>query len=193
MILPPEIYGSFSMTKTQSREQLARRIVDAARITGTFLLRSGATSDVYFDKYRFEAIPDLLKEISGHLAELVPEGTERLIGLEMGGIPLATALSLETGLKSGFCRKKPKEYGTAQQIEGGVKPGEAVTIIEDVITSGGAAIDAIHALRMMGIDILALICVVDREAGGEEKFRELGVDFRPLFKRSFLDSFSEDK
>ena len=178
------------MPEKLTSDELAKRIVEAARITGTFVLRSGATSDVYFDKYRFESDPELLREIAAHLADLIPEGTQRLIGLEMGGIPLATALSIETGIKAGYCRKKAKEYGTALQVEGGVERGESVTIIEDVITSGGAAIDAIHALRAMDITILGLICVVDREAGAAEKFQELKVDFRPLFKRSVLDAIA---
>lgn len=176
------------MTEKISRDKLAEKIVDAARITGEFVLRSGAVSNVYFDKYRFESDPDLLKQIAKHQADLIPDGTERLIGLEMGGIPLVTALSLETGIKSGFCRKTAKEYGTALQVEGGVGPGEKVTIIEDVITSGGAAIEAVHALRKLGVEILGLICVVNREAGGEEKFVELKVPFQALFVRSELDA-----
>lgn len=172
------------------RTDLAKRIVAAGRITGTFVLRSGATSNVYFDKYRFEADPKLLADIAEGLSGLVYPGTGRLIGLEMGGIPLATALSLKTGIKVGFCRKRPKEYGTRLQIEGGVEPVEKVTIIEDVITSGGAAIDAIVALRNLGVEILGLLCVVDRESGGAEKFRELEVDFKPLFKWSELDKLT---
>ena len=179
------------MTDKISREQLAEKIVDAARITGEFVLRSGAVSNVYFDKYRFESDPHLLKQIAKHQVGLIPDGTERLIGLEMGGIPLATALSLETGIKSGFCRKEAKKYGTALQIEGGVEPGEKVTIIEDVVTSGGAAIDAVHALRELGVEILGLICVVNREAGGEEKFAELNVPFFAMFTKTYLDQIHE--
>ena len=70
---------------------------------------------------------------------------------------------------------------------------EKITIIEDVVTSGGAAIDAVHALREQGIEILGLICVVDREAGGEEKFTELGVPFFQLFKRTELDAVAGDQ
>ncbi len=179
------------MTEKISRDELASRIVKASRITGEFLLRSGATSNVYFDKYRFESDPDLLKNIAMHLAELVPEGTGRLIGLEMGGIPLATALSLHTGIKAGFCRKRAKEYGTRLQLEGGITKGEKVTIIEDVITSGGAAVEAIEVLRdpELDIEILGLISVVDREAGAVEKFKGMGIDFKPLFTWTELDRF----
>ena len=86
------------MTKTLSRDELAKKISNAARITGEFTLRSGTTSTVYFDKYRFESDPEILAEIAQHLAELVPDGTTRLVGLEMGGIPLATAISMATGM-----------------------------------------------------------------------------------------------
>ena len=176
------------MPETMDKKRLAREIAEVARITGTFKLRSGVTSDVYFDKYRFESCPVLLDAIAEHLAELVPEGTDRIIGLEMGGIPLATALSLRSGIRLGLCRKKPKDYGTCQQVEGGVEAGERVLIVEDVITSGGAVIEAIHALRDAGCDVLGLICVVDREAGGAEKFRELDITYRPLFTRTELES-----
>jgi orotate phosphoribosyltransferase len=177
--------------ETEKYKDVGRRIVEASRITGEFKLRSGATSTVYFDKYRFEAEPELLSDIAEQLHPLIPDGTERLIGLEMGGIPLATALSLKSGLKLGFCRKKAKEYGTRLQVEGGVGSGERVTIVEDVITSGGAALDAIRVLRDIGCEILAVLCVVDREAGAVDKFGEEGVDFRPLYKWSRLEELRE--
>ena len=185
------LQSDFDWEKKMTREELGKLIVRTSRITGTFKLRSGTTSNVYFDKYRFEADPNLLSSIAKELAKIVPDGTDRLIGLEMGGIPLATALSLETGMPVGFCRKKAKEYGTCQQIEGGVKAGEKVTIIEDVITSGGAVIEAIKALRDAGNEILAVLCVVDRESGGAEKFRELNVPFKPLYTWSELDKLTE--
>ena len=179
------------MPETVTRQALARQIIEVAKITGTFRLRSGATSDVYFDKYRFESHPTLLAAIARHLAELVPDETERLIGLEMGGIPLATALALELGKRVGFCRKKPKEYGTCQQIEGGVEAGERVVIVEDVITSGGAAVEAVEALREAGCETVRLVCVVDREAGAADRFKALALDYRPLFTWSQLDELTQ--
>lgn len=176
-----------------SRIELAEKLVSSCKITGSFLLRSGATSNVYFDKYRFEADPILLSDIASHLSELIHPDATRLVGLEMGGIPLVTALSLTTGIKAGFCRKKPKEYGTCLQVEGGLEAGEKVVIIEDVITSGGAAVDAINVLRGLDIEILRLICVIDRQSGGAQKFVELGVDFKPLFTWSELDELTGRK
>src|SRR5687768_13269484 len=118
-------------------QELGRRIYQSAYITGDFLLRSGKRSHEYFDKYRFESNPELLREIAKHLAPLVPSGTEYLAGLEMGGIPIATALSLETGIPAVFVRKEAKAYGTCKFAEGAEIQGKRLCIIEDVITSGG--------------------------------------------------------
>src|SRR5436190_19794043 len=96
------------------RKVLARRIHQAAHITGTFTLRSGAVSNEYFDKYLFEADPALLHDIAGALAPLVPSGIDALAGLELGGVPIVTMLSQVTGLPARFVRKKAKEYGTAK-------------------------------------------------------------------------------
>ena len=101
-----------------TREELAKAIYDVSHLTGTFTLRSGAVSNEYFDKYLFEARPDVLKAIAEHMAELLPGETEVLAGLEMGGIPIATALSLKTGLPGAFVRKEAKKYGTAKVAEG---------------------------------------------------------------------------
>ena len=91
---------------------LEHRISQAAKIRGSFTLRSGAVSDTYFDKYQFEAIPELLADIAQAMRELIPKGTEVLAGLEMGGIPIVTMLSQVSGIHSAFIRKEPKEYGT---------------------------------------------------------------------------------
>ena len=91
---------------------LARRVYLAAHLTGTFVLRSGATSDEYFDKYRFESDPRLLRQVAEAMAGLLPEGADGLAGLELGGVPLATVLSQVTGLPAGFVRKQAKPYGT---------------------------------------------------------------------------------
>ena len=81
---------------------LAKRIYDTAHITGDFTLRSGAKSHEYFDKYLFEADPDLLKHIALAMVKLVPPGVDALAGLEMGGIPIATMLSQLTGFARAF-------------------------------------------------------------------------------------------
>ncbi|CAA9250522.1 MAG: Orotate phosphoribosyltransferase [uncultured Acidimicrobiales bacterium] len=168
------------------RAALARDLFEAAHLTGTFTLRSGTVSDQYFDKYLFEADPVLLERIAAGLAPLVPEGTEVLAGLELGGVPLVTALSRMTGLPARFVRKEAKSYGTCRLAEGGEVEGVRLTVVEDVVTTGGQALVSCGDLRARGGLVDHVLCVIDREAGGPEAFAEVGIELRPLFRMSEL-------
>jgi orotate phosphoribosyltransferase len=167
---------------------LAARVRAASHLTGTFLLRSGRTSTEYFDKYLFEADPALLATIVDGLTGLVPAGAEVLAGLELGGVPLATLLSQRTGLPARFVRKKAKEYGTRRIAEGGDVAGRRVVLVEDVVTSGGAVLDATRVLRAEGAVVEDVLCVIDRGEGGRERLAELGLTLRPLLTRADLDA-----
>ncbi|MDP9405756.1 MAG: orotate phosphoribosyltransferase [Actinomycetota bacterium] len=167
---------------------LAARLYRRAYLTGEFVLRSGATSDRYFDKYRFEADPGLLREVAEALVALVPPGTEALAGLELGGVPIATVLSQLTGLPTLFVRKQPKPYGTRQLAEGGEVAGRRLTVVEDVVTSGGQVVASCRALRDLGAEVVAAVCVVDREAGGADALADAGVPLSALFAMSALDA-----
>lgn len=170
---------------------LARRVYRAAHLTGTFVLRSGATSDEYFDKYRFESDPRLLREVAEAMAGLLPEGADGLAGLELGGVPLATVLSQLTGLPAGFVRKQAKPYGTRRQAEGLEVAGRRLVVVEDVVTSAGAVVEACHALCSEGAEVAVVLCVIDREAGGPAKLAEIGVELRPLFTMTELKEAGE--
>jgi orotate phosphoribosyltransferase len=165
---------------------LAKRIYDTAHITGEFTLRSGAKSNEYFDKYLFEADPELLRHIAEAMVRLVPPNIDALAGLEMGGIPIATMLSQLTGLPVLFVRKKPKEYGTCKIAEGGQVRGRRLLIVEDVVTSGGAILDAARALREEGAVLSAVVCVIDRESGGSAHLAKSDLILTPLFTMSEL-------
>jgi len=167
---------------------LANEINKVAKLTGEFLLRSGQTSDTYFDKYRFEADPKLLKEIATKMKDLIPEGTEVLAGLEMGGIPIATVLSQITGLPTSFIRKEAKKYGTCKYAEGSELLNKKVVIIEDVVTSGGAIIDAVEKMRKDGIIVNMAICVIDRESKGKQILKENGIELVSLLTKTDLDN-----
>lgn len=169
-----------------TKEILARKIYDVAHLTGEFKLRSGTTSHEYFDKYRFEARPELLREIAKQLAPLVPAGTEVLAGLEMGGIPIATALSLETGIPCVFVRKEAKDYGTCQFAEGFEIKNKNVCVVEDVITTGGQVILSTKDLRGVGAKVDTVLCVIHRGSGEEPKLKEIGLHMKPLFTRADL-------
>jgi orotate phosphoribosyltransferase len=165
---------------------LARRVYESAHLTGTFTLRSGQVSTEYFDKYRFEADPTLLRAIAEAMAPLVPEDTEVLAGLELGGIPIVTMLSQVTGLPAAFVRKEAKTYGTCQLAEGGEIGGRRVTVVEDVVTTGGQVLLSCAELRARGALVDTVLCVIDREAGGTEAFAEIGLALRPLFTMTEL-------
>ena len=130
-----------------TRKELAQSIYKVAHLTGEFKLRSGLTSSEYFDKYRFEALPQLLREIATHLVPMVPKDSEILAGLEMGGIPIATALSMETGIPAAFIRKKAKIYGTCRFAEGADVKGKRLCLIEDIITTGGQVIESTESTK----------------------------------------------
>lgn len=175
------------------RTNLARRIHGIALLRGQFLLRSGVTSDRYFDKYRFEAEPELLADIASAMAPSVPEGTEILAGLEMGGIPLVTMLSQATKLPARFVRKKAKEYGTCNVVEGGDFAGRRVLVVEDVVTSGGAILEAVAEMRRLGAVVDTVVCVIDRESSGVQNLAEVGLELRPLFRMSELEAAAESR
>ncbi len=168
-------------------DTLAGRIDEVARITGSFILRSGAVATEYFDKYQFEADPALLRTIATSLARMVPERTEVLAGLELGGVPIATALSLETGLPVAFVRKVAKTHGTARLAEGPALEGRRVLVVEDVVTSGGQVVASTGDLRQLGAIVEHALCVVDREEGGAGNLAAIGVELHPLFRRADLD------
>jgi len=148
-----------------TKQSLARQIAEIATLEGEFTLRSGQVSNRYFDKYRFEGVPTLLKPLAREMAKLLPSDTEILAGLELGGVPLATAISLETGLPAAFIRKEAKTYGTCRALEGQDVKGRRITFIEDVITSGGAVADAYQLAANEGANVLAVVCAIWRGEG----------------------------
>jgi orotate phosphoribosyltransferase len=176
---------------TRDRDDLARAIYATSHITGEFVLRSGVVSNEYFDKYRFEADPALLRDIAEALGPLVPDGTEALAGLELGGVPIAAVLSQVTGIPAYFVRKEAKTYGTCQLAEGGPIEGKRLTVVEDVVTSGGQVVTSCGDLRERGARVEHALCVIDRESGGPAALTDLGVELRPLFTMTELKAASE--
>jgi orotate phosphoribosyltransferase len=163
-----------------SREALARKIYETCYLKGHFKLRSGQTSHEYFDKYRFESQPEILAAVAEHLAALVPKNIDALAGLEMGGIPIATALSLKTGIPAIFVRKKAKDYGTEKLAEGLDIKGKRLLIVEDVITTGGQVLLSTEDLRNSGAIVESVVCVIQR---GEDlnAFHEKSLKLFSLF------------
>ena len=172
-----------------SREELGAALREHAYLEGDFVLRSGRRSRYYLDKYRFETRPDLLGQLGERIARLViehePEAT-RLAGPELGAVPLAAAASLASGLPYLIVRKEAKDYGTGNRLEGAFEQGERICLVEDVVTTGGAAVAAIEAVREAGLTVRTAVCVVDREEGGADALARVAVRLRPLFRASEL-------
>ncbi len=172
----------------ESKTELAARIKEVAMLSGNFLLRSGQTSTYYFDKYQFESDPKLLASIARMASPLIPVGTEVLAGLELGGVALAVALSLETGLPAAFVRKQAKEYGTRRLCEGPDVTNKRVVIVEDVVTSGGQVLMSGKDLRALGANITHVLCAIDREQGGRAALAAEGYELLALFTSSDLST-----
>jgi orotate phosphoribosyltransferase len=160
---------------------LAREIYEVSHLTGSFTLRSGQVSKEYFDKYLFESNPLILSKVADHLNHLIPEGVEVLAGLEMGGIPISTALSLKSGIPAAFVRKKAKEYGTCKLAEGTSIAGKRICVVEDVITTGGQVVLSTNDLRAAGAIVKDVICVIERNPEGRKKLEEIGLNVHSLF------------
>jgi orotate phosphoribosyltransferase len=171
------------------RDELAAAVREHAYLEGDFVLRSGRRSSYYLDKYLFETVPELLGPLGEAIAEAAREAEPdavRLAGPELGAVALAAAASLASGLPFLIVRKEAKGYGTSKRLEGGFDEGEVVCLVEDVVTSAGAALDAIGALREAGLEVRNAVCVVDREEGGVEALAREGVHLRALFRASEL-------
>ncbi|HKW72280.1 MAG TPA: orotate phosphoribosyltransferase [Candidatus Dormibacteraeota bacterium] len=169
------------------REALARDLVRASYLKGDFVLRSGKRSNRYFDKFLFETDPTLLKRLGSHLAELVPEDTQRLAAPELGAVLLGGAVSMELDLPLLLVRKEPKGYGTGKQIEGRFEPGERITVIEDVVTTGGDSLRSVQVLRDAGLEVIHLVVVLDRGEGGEDNIKNALIPYSPLFRITDLE------
>jgi orotate phosphoribosyltransferase len=171
---------------TAELQELARDMVAVAWLEGDFVLRSGRRSRYYFDKYLFETQPSILRRAGRELARLVPADSQRLAAPELGAVLLGGAVSLELDLPLVLVRKEAKGYGTGRALEGVLQAGDRVTVIEDVLTTGGAALDAVQKVRDAGGRVLAVVGVLDREEGAAATFEQVGVPLRTLFRRSDL-------
>jgi len=174
------------------KASLGKLLLATAYLEGDFVLRSGRRSKYYLDKYLFETEPQVLRGIVHEMAMMIRnqlasgEEYQRLAAPELGGVVLGAGLSLELGLPLLLVRKLSKEYGTSKRIEGRYAPGEKVALVEDIVTSAGAAVMAAEALREADIVVKDLYCVVDREEGGGEAAIAAGLTLRPLFTSSEL-------
>lgn len=175
----------------QERAALLARIKRTAYLEGDFVLSSGKRSRYYLDKYLLETDPALLEDIASSMAAMLPEATDRLAGVELGGVALAAAVALRTGLPFVIVRRKAKEHGTAKEFEGKLEAGDRMVLMEDIATTGRQAVAAARRLEKAGAKVAAVLCIVDRQEGAAEAIAEAGYDFRALCSASELGIVSQ--
>ena len=177
-----------------NEQDLTKMLVERAYLEGDFVLRSGRHSKYYLDKYRFETVPELLEALGELIAAAVKEhepDAVRIAAPELGAVALAAAASLASRLPFLIVRKQAKGYGTSNKLEGISETGELVCLVEDVVTSGGAALQAVEAVREAGLVCRTAVCVVDREEGGSDELARHGVRLWPLFRASELQKVAK--
>jgi orotate phosphoribosyltransferase len=165
-----------------TEKEVADALRDAdAVLSGEFELSSGRTSDYYVDKYVFETQPDALRVVGRAIAEKVRETDADLIGgVALGGVPIAAVASVESGVPYVIARKEAKEYGTGNAVEGQLEEGDRVVVVEDIVTTGASAVEAVEKLRGAGAVVEEIIAVVDRQEGGRENVEDVGLRMHAL-------------
>ena len=170
-----------------TKKELGKKVLETAYLTGHFVLRSGKTSNYYLDKYLFETQPEILKAIAREMGKMLPAGQyDRLAGPELGAIALVTAVGMEVNSPFLFVKKATKGYGTDKLIEGKFNKGERIIIIEDILTTGGASLEAAKTLQAAGLKVECIIGVIDREQGAQQTVTEAGFKLMSLFTKTEL-------
>jgi orotate phosphoribosyltransferase len=167
---------------------LAKKIFELSYLKGNFKLRSGKHSNHYFDKYQFASDGATLKSIAVNLCKKIPAEIEILAGIELGGVIIATALSLESKLPAVFVRKERKEYGTEKIIEGIDVRNKKVILIEDIVTTGGQIITSMDALKNEGAIVKDALCVVYRGKGEPQLLQQAGLQLHWLYTSEDFDA-----
>ncbi|WP_094228606.1 orotate phosphoribosyltransferase [Methanolobus psychrotolerans] len=169
-----------------------RALIDALKACGAvkfgdFTLASGKKSTYYIDIKKASTDPATLKVIAKEASRVI-KGLEidAVGGVVLGGVPLATAVSLEANLPLVLIRKSEKGYGTGGRFVGDFHAGSKILLLEDVTTSGGSVKDAIEAIREAGAVVDRVITVVDRDSGAEKSLSDIGVKLVPLVRASDL-------
>ena len=169
-----------------TREELIRRIKETAYLEGDFVLRSGKRSKYYLDKYLFETCPDILKALGEEFAKYITDDVTLIAGAELGGVALAAATAMESGLNWVIIRNSKKGYGTGKLVEGLLKEGDMVLLVEDIATTGGQVIEAARIISQAGATVKKIVCVIDRKQGAEENITQAGFTFESILTKSEL-------
>ena len=146
---------------------------------GDFTLVSGKKSPYYVDIKRAITKPEILRAVARGIAKFAHRA-DRIAGVELGAVPIAAAVALETGKPFVMVRKERKDHGTAEDFEGEMNQGDRLLFVEDVVTTGGTLLKAIERMRVAGAQVSEVVAVVDRGEGGKEALAGVHVTLRAL-------------
>ena len=169
-----------------TKQELARMIADVSLLHGDFTLRSGRKSSYYLDKYLFETQPRILRELGRMLAEKVTPDIDRIAGAELGAVALAAATAMACDKPFVIVRNRKKDYGTSKALEGTLKAGENVLLVEDVLTTGGQVLEAAQTIRDAQANVSCIVAVIDRQEGAKENIEAAGYRLESLFTSTDL-------
>ncbi len=174
--------GDTAMTKNE----LIKRIKETAYLEGDFTLRSGKKSKYYLDKYLFETCPDILKALGAEFAKHISNDVTLIAGAELGGVALAAAAAMESGKNWLIVRNSKKGYGTGKMVEGVLKSGDVVLLVEDIATTGGQVLEAAKVITEAGAKVKKIVCVIDRKQGAGENITSAGYKFESILTKNDL-------
>ena len=175
-----------------TKDELIKRIKETAYLEGDFVLRSGKRSKYYLDKYLFETCPDILKALGEEFAKHISDDVTLIAGAELGGVALAAAAAMESGKNWIIVRNSKKGYGTGKLVEGVLKAGDVVLLVEDIATTGGQVIEAAKVITEAGATVKKVVCVIDRKQGAEENINEAGYKFESVITKDDLGIKDKD-
>jgi orotate phosphoribosyltransferase len=168
------------------KQELAERIKEASYLEGDFVLRSGKRSKYYLDKYLFETCPDILKALGEEFVKYITDDVTLIAGAELGGVALAAATAMESGKGWIIVRNSKKGYGTGKMVEGVLKEGDVVLLVEDIATTGGQVLEAAKVITEAGAKVKKIVCVIDRKQGAGENITSAGYAFESILTKSDL-------
>ncbi len=169
-----------------TKDELIKRVKETSYLEGDFVLRSGKRSTYYMDKYLFETCPDILRALAEEFAKYITDDVTLIAGAELGGVALAAATAMAADKNWIIVRNSKKGYGTGKMVEGVLKAGDVVLLVEDIATTGGQVLEAAKIITEAGASVKKIVCVIDRKQGAEENVTGAGFTFESIMTKDDL-------